>query len=543
MSARDELRGTGAVPLFHVLAVVSGLALVTALRLSEREAMLVLWASTLAATLLGLTLSWLRVRLWLVLFVVFNAMWAVPVGAIQLVHELSTPWPAVEIFLLAFAPGALSAYFATSERAGLVSFWFPTSLWTLAILDRSDDLGLSGASSWVLTCLLAAMLLGSFRMQETRRVALFRTHALRRLAEAHEPVVRSRSPLRSVAQLGYVAVMALATLGLTAWVAPELWQREERDEQRVASAVMLAPETTDGVAGDLGCCVESSFEATPRSQVKEYFPFLHPRGERPAPPRASECVACRDGVPIRSGGAGQQVAGQPVVGGGDGTGAVVTGGADAVVAGGDAVLPPSGSGLAAGAPVPNPALDPTVAVPPRVAPKPPSLARPPAPLPVVRAGSTGTPRALPPARPVVIDEVPSVDLVSWLLGFALAAAIVQIMLRPLRRTLVLRHLARPFWPETVDQRVSNLWQLMLVGLRDAGVRAVPGESPHELARRVALDGVSACASVLERTRHGVRVDAEDLASMERGARAVYAAARAQAGLLSRAWSWLRWPLI
>ena len=41
------------------------------------------------------------------------------------------------------------------------------------------------------------------------------------------------------------------------------------------------------------------------------------------------------------------------------------------------------------------------------------------------------------------------------------------LLRCYRRLLALRHLRRPFWPETVDQRVSNLWQLMLVGLRDA----------------------------------------------------------------------------
>jgi hypothetical protein len=36
---------------------------------------------------------------------------------------------------------------------------------------------------------------------------------------------------------------------------------------------------------------------------------------------------------------------------------------------------------------------------------------------------------------------------------------------------------RQRWP--ADQRVSNLWQLALVGLRDAGFRPVLGEQPEE----------------------------------------------------------------
>ena len=131
---------------------------------------------------------------------------------------------------------------------------------------------------------------------------------------------------------------------------------------------------------------------------------------------------------------------------------------------------------------------------------------------------------------------------AWLLTLAIVGMALQIMLRPLRRLLLLRHLGRPLWAETVDQRVSNLWQLALVGLRDLGVRLVPGEQPQALARRAGLAGMETCASVLERARHGVRVDAGDLAAMERAAVEAYRAARGRIGWAARAVSWLRWPL-
>jgi hypothetical protein len=123
------------------------------------------------------------------------------------------------------------------------------------------------------------------------------------------------------------------------------------------------------------------------------------------------------------------------------------------------------------------------------------------------------------------------------------ALALNLLLRPLRRLLTLRHLARPFWPETLEERVSNQWQLMLIGLRDAGWRAGLAEAPGALARRVRLEGADECARVLERARHGVRVDASDVDAMARAARAVYETARRRAGRLARAASWLRCPLL
>jgi hypothetical protein len=122
-------------------------------------------------------------------------------------------------------------------------------------------------------------------------------------------------------------------------------------------------------------------------------------------------------------------------------------------------------------------------------------------------------------------------------------ALAQLALRPLRRLVTLRHLREPFWPEHVDQRVSNLWQLVLVGLRDAGCHALPGEQPFALARRADLPGTHTCAVVLERTRHGVRLEPTDLAAMRDAAVTAYRAARRRTGILARTLSWLRWPLV
>jgi hypothetical protein len=135
------------------------------------------------------------------------------------------------------------------------------------------------------------------------------------------------------------------------------------------------------------------------------------------------------------------------------------------------------------------------------------------------------------------------DPVSWLLALAVSGLAVHLLLRPLRRWLTLRHLRAPLWPEPVGQRVSNLWHLALVGLRDAGWQTTSGEQPGELAQRVAIPGLESCARVLERARHGVRVDAEDLATMSAAAQAVYRTARGRVGHLARAFSWLRWPLV
>lgn len=118
-----------------------------------------------------------------------------------------------------------------------------------------------------------------------------------------------------------------------------------------------------------------------------------------------------------------------------------------------------------------------------------------------------------------------------------------MLVRAARRQLTLRHLARPFWAETLDQRISNHWQRVLIALADAGIHPTDGEQPQALAKRVAIEEMVACATILERVRHGVCVDASDLDLMDASATAVVSAARRQAGATGRAAAWLRWPLV
>jgi hypothetical protein len=133
----------------------------------------------------------------------------------------------------------------------------------------------------------------------------------------------------------------------------------------------------------------------------------------------------------------------------------------------------------------------------------------------------------------------------WLVVLVSGALIFQLVLlalRPLRRLVILRHLRDPFWAETVDQRVSNAWQLALIGLRDAGWRPDSSEAPRELAARVGVDGVERCAVVLERARHGLGIDADDLSEIRTSSLVAYHSARGKLGRVARAVTWLRWPL-
>jgi hypothetical protein len=134
--------------------------------------------------------------------------------------------------------------------------------------------------------------------------------------------------------------------------------------------------------------------------------------------------------------------------------------------------------------------------------------------------------------------------VPWSGALALGACLLALqgLLRAARRALTLRHLARPFWSETLDQRVSNHWQRALIGLRDAGVCAAEGEQPTAFARRCGFEEMGACAEILERVRHGVRLEDADLDVMGAAAARVFAAARAKAGPAARFVAWFRRPL-
>ena len=134
----------------------------------------------------------------------------------------------------------------------------------------------------------------------------------------------------------------------------------------------------------------------------------------------------------------------------------------------------------------------------------------------------------------------------WLIVVLASGFAVQLLLlgmRPVRRALTLRHLRRPFWNETVDQRISNLWHLVLVGLRDAGWRTTSGEAPRELAKRLDIEGVERAAAILERARHGVGIAASDLSEMGEVSEQAYRASRDRTSAFARFIAWFRRPLV
>jgi hypothetical protein len=200
-------------------------------------------------------------------------------------------------------------------------------------------------------------------------------------------------------------------------------------------------------------------------------------------------------------------------------------------------VPPPTEPVASAAPTPvaepaapSPILEPTPA--PAIEPSPAPAAPPIAPPRAARLDPAAEARDAPPVMQRASADPIGPTIAQWLLLLASAALIAQLValgLRPLRRLLTLRHLRRPFWDETIAQRVSNSWQLALVGLRDAGWRAGQGEAPHELARRTGVEGLDRCATILERARHGIGIDAEDLAEMHASAGTAYRAARQGVG--------------
>jgi hypothetical protein len=533
--------------------LVSGLAVLTVVRVEVLPKVLPLWLGAVVGTLLGQLLAARRVRLWLLLFVVLNGMWCCAIACAPLwitVTSGQATWEAIELTVLSFAPAAVCGYFSLSERGALPGFWFPAVPWTLALLDQTGGAVLAGGRGFALLAALAGLFVSLLHARETRRVALWKAHALRALASPPRETVLREAPLRPAAPAAWIAGLGVATLALTAWIAPHLWQKEDLPPElrRVPSA---GTEASGGRGTDEPCCPEPEPVEVPRTRVREVFPVLSAEEGRPPRPAPVACVLCgarRRGEPVAAAGGGGRgpIEAPPVVAPRPTPYGVPAG--PAVTSPAVRPLPPTVTEPAP-RPRPRPSERPTVRPPPAPAPLPPpppiAEAPRPSPAPAPLAGCAPRPCQPPAARRIVATTVPIVVPLpsdrppfAWIAGLLLAGLAV----RPLRRLVTLRHLRRSIWSEPVDQRVSNLWQLALVGLRDLGIRTAPGEQPQELARRAGLDGMGTCAIVLERVRHGVRVTAGDLEAMERAAQVVYEGARRRAGTLGRAAGWWRWPL-
>jgi hypothetical protein len=456
-----------------------------------------------------------------------------------LLNELS-------LALTAYAPAALCSYLLLTEYGSLASLWFPLALWMLPILEPSPDAG----KPWAFVCVAASLLLGCLYLRERRRVAVWRTTSSERLSVSARASVPRRSPLRAVRQGGGLAALGAAMLVITGWLAPHLWQEEiSADSQaRLAAAAAAAEAAAAGRAG--GACCPSAAELD-HQRVHEYLPLLSFKNAAgPASTATIGCVPCSDGVPIASAGSGSAGVGKGTAAGGDPAETGPSGsttGSGGIASNSGVPVTTSATSIAPGTSVEPASTAIPPHAPPPVALEPPDSAEPMSHVPIV--STVAAPRS--PGRLVMLRamptkaSLPAVDVSPFVYALLLVglALLAYVGIRPVRRWVTLRHFQRPLFRQSVSQEVSNGWQWMLVALRDGGWHVLPGEQPGALARRIGLPGLAAGAAVLERARHGVRLDASDAQAMRAAAPQVYADARKPLGRAARAVSWFRWPLV
>jgi hypothetical protein len=575
---------TATAPLLYWLLIVCGLAGLTFQRFDAPRGLVFLWAGTVGGAALGQLIARLRVRAWVLGALGAAGGWLLPIFVFILWEAIRGP---AETCVYAFVPAFVCGYLSFSARFGLAALWYPAVLWMLVMLDGPVPDAFDARGALPVGVGLAALFVAFLRASETRRVALWQAHASERLAALRPRAVLRVAPLRAASQVAWTGLVGATALVLTAWIAPHLWQREQ-----IKHATLLAAQAAQRAAAErpkapawaterLPCCPENERQEQ-RERVREYLPLLNGADDYEralatiTPPEA--CTACRDGEPLdsasgnassawsydayASGAYASYGSSEPPPVDLSTTPSTPSNGWESFAA---TQAPSSAPPLAPVAPVAPTVAPPHVAptaeatLPPALGTKPPAPAAPSAPPAATTAvAPSHAPAAIAPKpaaggaspRPAVVvlgpaHAAPPIDAgAPWrsALALGLSALALHVLVRAARRQLTLRHLARPFWNETLDQRISNHWQRVLIGLRDAGIHATHDEQPQALARRVGIEGLATCATILERVRHGVRVDADDLAVMHAAASDVYRAARDKAGLAARMAAWLRWPL-
>lgn len=568
-SFRKPPLGTGGAPLLFWLAVVSGLCATTYVHIEEPHHYMPLWFGAVVGVGIGQLVALVRLRIWpLVVLALGFGCFAGPVLAVA-VTVLFGSGHASEAAFYALAPALVCGYASLTTGGALLAFWYPAMLWMLVILDGNTPGTFT--SSTPLLVALAGLFVAYLHARETRRAALWKSYATENLAMASTPTVLRASPTRGVAQYGWTAFAGAGALLLAWWVAPNLWERERVQHRQVLAASQTYGSFTNYGDYDhetgLPCC-PADINA---ERVSEYMPIP---GVVATANQASSCTQCKPpptpseiaygwtyqgtpgaglwgsvryghgygtyggrcyGAGCGSAGYGNGTYGTGVAYGGGTYGGGTYGGAyDGY--GSDDVIP-TADPLAAGTPTPTPTPAATVDVP-AIDPTPSATTT----APVTPVGTpsptTPGPSAVTPSTPS-LPALPSLGSVLALAGLAVG---VHLVLRAFRRSLTLRHLATPFWAEPIDQQISNHWQRALIGLRDAGIHTRDAEQPHVLARRVGIASMATCAAILERVRHGVRVDVDDLGAMSAAADDVYRTSRARAGTVGRIASTFRWPL-
>ena len=540
--------------LYWIL-VLCGLVGTTLLRRDHTEQLVPLWIGTVGGVTIGQLASKLRIRPLVPLLLIPATAWIVLPFSFYFFAYSGMSSSASEGLALAFIPSLLGGYLSLSERGGLVAFWYPVVLWMIVILDHPLDARQTAfhpQAALPFLFLLGALFVAFLCARETRRVTIWESHGSPRLALRTRRTVLRSSPVRATLSVVWTGAVGGMALLLTWWVAPQLWQKDQQVQREE-----LAQRVAGTYESSLPCCESRSR----RTRIHEYLP-LGTTEESSLSCRS--CAETTAGAPIEH----RPLYGAPTYSGGWSAGLGNEGQVNVepstVNASTTWTGPTAAPVLAPGSVQPIPAVVPPIATPVAAAPKP-GL---PATLPKTRDG------VVPTARPAVRHDgvatstsqpafhgsssstgyanaetprslsspFPSSAPWPWIFVAAFAGVVGHVLLRMLRRTVTLAHLARPFWKEPVDQRISNHWQRMLIGLRDAGIQETRDESPSAFARRVGIEGMDACATILERVRHGVRIEEHDLENMASGASAVFAKAHERAGLSGRAAAWLRWPL-
>src|SRR5262249_29766854 len=126
---------------------------------------------------------------------------------------------------LSFFPAALCGFWSLGDRSGFAALWFPTVLWMLTILDRSDRIAPEGPAA-ILLGGLAALFLGFLSTREPRRVPLWRSIPADPRAPALPPELLREPPGRALARVGWWLTVGALTPAITVWIVPPLWQSE-----------------------------------------------------------------------------------------------------------------------------------------------------------------------------------------------------------------------------------------------------------------------------------------------------------------------------
>src|SRR5438552_15952405 len=195
-SQRDQLATP--VVLVYWLLLVGGLLVFGLTQIDDKASFAsfaALWAGAVGGTLVGQCLALRDFRLWVAAIVIAVV---VAFGAPLVPSLLAGP-----MLWRAFVPAALCGFWSLGDRSALLAFWFPSVVWWLSVLDRSDSTRAPDGTGLALLGALAVLFLVFLRARESRRVGLWRTIGSQPIASSKPPELLREAPARQLARAGW----------------------------------------------------------------------------------------------------------------------------------------------------------------------------------------------------------------------------------------------------------------------------------------------------------------------------------------------------